>query len=142
MTSSSDTLAVGMIFLILPVGLCCLGSSGARNHRRSDRSAAYFEYANGRTSTDERQALAALRPHASASFRSATFSTQKPSKCSLASVYGPSVTSSSPLGWTRTDLALLAEESPPTKILTPAATISSLSTSMSRFIASVSTDGS
>jgi hypothetical protein len=40
------------------------------------------------------------------------------------------------------DLALLAAERPPTKTLTPAATISRLSAEMSRDIASVSTNGS
>src|SRR3984885_15550989 len=96
----------------------------------------------GRTSTGALQATAALRPHASASFRSAAFSTQKPTTCSLVSVYGPSLTSSVPSDWVRSDLALLAEERPPTKILAPAATMSSLSTSISRCIASVSTAGS
>jgi hypothetical protein len=46
-----------------------------------------------RTSTGARQATTALRPHASASSRSAAFSTQKPPMCSLLSRYGPSVMS-------------------------------------------------
>src|SRR5271157_31998 len=82
---------------------------------------------NGRTSTGARQATAALRPHASASSRLAASSTQKPPMCSLVSRYGPSVMSTLPSGCARSDLALLAGERPATKILTPAATISSLS---------------
>jgi hypothetical protein len=82
---------------------------------------------NGRTSTGARQATAALRPHPSASSRLAASSTQKPPMCSLVSRYGPSVIRTLPSGCTRSDLALLAAERPPTKILTPAATISSLS---------------
>src|SRR5690349_16599852 len=53
---------------------------------------------NGRTSTGARQATAALRPHASASFRSTASSTQKPPMCSLVSRYGPSVMSTLPSG--------------------------------------------
>src|ERR1700733_7100263 len=96
----------------------------------------------GRTSTGARQATAALRPHASASFRSAASSTQKPPMCSLVSVYGPSVASTLPLGCARSDLAPLAGERPATKTLAPAATISRLSAWLSSIIASVSTDGS
>jgi hypothetical protein len=62
--------------------------------------------------------------------------------CSVVSRYGPSVMRTSPSGCARSDLALRAGERPPTKILTPAATIPSLSTSISRDIASVSTNGS
>ena len=40
---------------------------------------------NGRTSTGARQAMAALRPHASASSRLAASSSQKPPTCSLVS---------------------------------------------------------
>jgi hypothetical protein len=57
-------------------------------------------------------------------------------------VYGPSVTSTLPSGCARNDLALLAEERPPTNFPTPAATIPSLSASISQSIASSSTDGS
>jgi hypothetical protein len=58
-----------------------------------------------RTSTGARQATAALRPHASASSRSAASSTQKPPMCSLVSRYGPSVMSTLPSGCARSDLA-------------------------------------
>ena len=51
---------------------------------------------NGRTSTGARQAMAAFRPHSSASSRVAASSTQKPPMCSLASIYGPSVTRTVP----------------------------------------------
>lgn len=57
-----------------------------RNCSQRDYSVAFFGYPNGRTSTEARQAKAALRPHASASFRSAAFSTQKPTRCSFVSV--------------------------------------------------------
>src|SRR5580704_6345243 len=97
---------------------------------------------NGRTSTGARQATTALRPHASASSRFAALSIQKPPTCSLVSRYGPSVMSTLPLGCARRDLALLSPERPPAKTLTPAASISSLSTSISRAIASPSTDPS
>jgi hypothetical protein len=73
---------------------------------------------------------------------SAAFSIQKPPMCSLVSSYGPSVTSTLPLGCARSDLALLAAERPPAKILTPAASISSLSAWISGEIASPSADGS
>jgi hypothetical protein len=63
-----------------------------------------------------------LGPHASASSRLAASSTQKPPMCSLVSRYGPSVMRTVPPGCARSDLALLAGERPPTKILTPAAT--------------------
>src|SRR5580658_2846667 len=97
---------------------------------------------NSRTSTDARQATTALRPHASASSRFAHFSSQKPPTCSLVSRYGPSVMSTLPPGCARSDLALLTGERPPAKILAPAAAISSLSTSISRIIASPSRDPS
>ena len=76
---------------------------------------------NWRTSTGALQATAALRPHASASSRSAASSIQKPPTCSLASRYGPSVTITSPLGCARSDFALGAGCRPPAKTLTPAA---------------------
>src|SRR5262249_52550237 len=97
---------------------------------------------NWRTSTGARQATAAMRPHVSASSRPAAPSTKNPPMYSLVSTYGPSVTSTLPAGCARSHLALLAEERPPTKILTPTAFISSLSTSISWDIASSSVDGS
>src|SRR6478672_11775333 len=130
MTPSSDILAVAMIFLILPP-LGRVAPIQAAFVGGQTVALLYFGYSNGRTSTDARQANAALRPHASASFRSAAFSTQKPTTCSLVSVYGPVVTSSLPLGWIRSDLAFPAEERPATKTLAPAVTISSLSMSIS-----------
>src|ERR1700693_4241093 len=60
-----------------------------------------FERKNGRTSTGARQATTALRPHASASSRSAASSIQKPPICSLVSRYGPSVMSTLPPGCAR-----------------------------------------
>jgi hypothetical protein len=50
--------------------------------------------------------------------------------------YGQSMMSTFPVGCNRSDLALLAGRRPPTKTLTPAAFISSLSASFSRPIAS------
>src|SRR5438046_2344136 len=97
---------------------------------------------NGRTSTGARQARTALRPDASASSRLAAFRIQKPPTCSLVSRYGPSVTSTLPLGCARSDFALLAPARPPANILTPAASISSLSTSISRTLDSVTRNGS
>src|SRR5208337_1553990 len=105
---------------------------------RNCRSVAYVRTPNARTSTGARQATAALHPHASASSRSAASSTQKPPMCSLVSRYGPSVMSTLPPGFAGSDFALRAEDRPPTKILTPAATISSLSASISRDIDSSS----
>src|SRR5215467_3293231 len=121
-------------------------------HRRRHRAApvrgcptAQFLAADGfwkisRTSTGARHALAALRPHASASCRSAVSSIQKPPTCSLVSKYGPSVRITSPFDCARGDTALGLR--PPAKLLTPAAIISLLSAEMSRTIASPSEDGS
>src|SRR5208337_1722674 len=97
---------------------------------------------NARTSTGARQATTALRPHATASSMFAAFRIQKPPMCSLVSRYGPSVTRTLPSGCARRDFALLAAERPPAKDLAPAASISSLSTSISRSIALVSRDAS
>src|SRR5262245_45235428 len=95
-----------------------------------------------RTSPDARQATAPLRAHASASSISAASSIQKPPMCSLVSVYGPSVTSTLPSGWARSDLALLAGERPQANFLAPAGINSRLSACIASIVASVSTDGS
>src|SRR5580704_2378754 len=97
---------------------------------------------NSRTSTDARQATAALRPHATASSMLAASSIQKPPMCSFVSRYGPSVTTTFPPGCLRSDFAWGADCRPPAKNLAPAASISSLSTSISRTIASSSAVGS
>ena len=76
----------------------------------------------------------AFRPHSSAASRSGALMMQKPPMCSLPSVYGPSVMSTSP-SWTRTTVAVLGGCSPPAKTHAPAALISSLSASTSRMIA-------
>jgi hypothetical protein len=57
---SSDTLAVAKIFLILPPLGCVALVQAAPVIIGCRTDAAYFEYANGRTSTDERHVLAAL----------------------------------------------------------------------------------
>src|SRR5262249_48691980 len=57
-----------------------------------------FRQLNGRPPPGARQATAALPPPVRASFRSAASSPQKPPMYSLVSVYGPSVTSTFPLG--------------------------------------------
>src|SRR5262249_54428497 len=81
-------------------------------------------------------------PHASASSWSATSRTQNPPICSLVSRYGPSVTSTLSSGFARRDFAFLAGPRPPTKVLMPAAIISSLRVDMLRTVARSSRDGS
>src|SRR5580658_4479432 len=98
---------------------------------------------NGRTSTGARQATTALRPHARASSRFAAFSIQKPPTCSLVSRYGPSVISTLPSGCARRDFASLAGLRPPAKTsLTPEASISFVSASISLSISLSWADGS
>jgi hypothetical protein len=71
---------------------------------------AFLQFLKG-TSTGARQATTALRPHASASSRSAASSTQNPPMFSLVSGYGPAVMSTLPPGCARSDLALLPRRS-------------------------------
>src|SRR5262249_52429396 len=113
--------------------------------RRPDYSVAPFGSGLkriSRTSPDARPATAPLRAHARPSSISAASSSQKPPMCSLVAADGPSVTSTLPSGWARSDLALPAGERPQANFLAPAAINSRFSAWIFSIVASVSTDGS
>src|ERR1700736_4554990 len=82
---------------------------------------------SSRTSPTASQEMAPLRAHASASSISAHSNIQNPPRCSLVSVYGPSVTSTVPSGCPRSVFALPAGEMRQANFLTPAAISSRLS---------------
>src|SRR5262249_24762994 len=89
---------------------------------------------NGRTSIGScGTTRASRRPHSSAASRSVARMTVTPPRCSLPSVYGPSVTSMSPSRY-RTTVAVPGSCSPPPNTHTPASFISRVSASTSRMI--------
>ena len=109
-------------------------------HEHRDRSAVLVEEDagdidhgtppwKGRTSTGSVVARDSRRAHLSAASRSGASITVKPPRCSLASMNGPSVSSSS-----RTTVAVCGGCKPPANTHAPAACISSVSASTSRMI--------
>ena len=94
-------------------------------------------YLEGHPATDR-----SLRPHVRASSMLAASMIVRPPTCSFASRKGPSVMRTSPLACGRSDFAWLGALRPPATILTPAASISSLSELIPWIVASSSVDGS
>jgi len=70
------------------------------------------------------------------------FQYSKPPRCSLASRYGPSAMSTSPLGWPRSDFASLGAPRPHASSVAPAAINSSMRSLIAWIVASSIVEGS